>query len=323
MSTKEFNLSGLGSGVLPVYRYDQSTKRWMDTGREQVISPQLNEEEGKNVEALKVVTYNVWFGDYKDVRIEQLLKEVKEERPDFIGFQEVTPYIVTMIRDSDWVQRDYFVTDTIGETVVPYGCLLLSRFKPISFEFHKFPTTQGRKLIMGKFKVNDRIFSVGTVHLESYPHQKAERKAQMEISFAQLGVDSNSSILMGDCNFPDGEENSRVPEEYVDSWRVIHSPPPPDYNAVNPKEDRTEYEINAFGYTFDPKRNQMTEPYPPSRIDRIFLRSRDWRVSGIKMLGTVQIPSQGENHPKNQGKEIPLWPSDHFGLSASLSLKNE
>lgn len=52
----------------------------------------------------------------------------------------------------------------------------------------------------------------------------------------------------------------------------------------------------------------MTEPYPSNRLDRLLLRSEDWQVSDIKMIGTKEIPEE----EKGKG-EPPLWPSDHFG----------
>lgn len=180
------------------------------------------------------------------------MKIIKEEDPDFIGLQEVTPSIVAYFKEHPFIQSHYYMTDDNGKTCVPYGCLLLSKIKPTVFEMHQFPTGQNRSLIMGRFVVNGKRFTVGTVHLESYPHQGPERKAQLEISFEGLEKDSESSILMGDFNFGDGRENERIPSNWKDTWREIYEPVPTLEFIV--EEEPSEHTINGKGFTFDPKR---------------------------------------------------------------------
>ena len=85
---------------------------------------------------------------------------------------------------------------TTGSSVNPYGCLLLSKFPPARGVWHDFPTKQNRNLTSFEFIINDKRFSIGTVHLESYDKDRPVRKKQFEISFEKLEV-ADTSILMG------------------------------------------------------------------------------------------------------------------------------
>ncbi len=175
-----------------------------------------------------------------------LLQIVEQISPDFIGFQECQkPFLdyllqvptFTTNQKLPWVQKSYYISDATGVTINSYGCLLLSKIPPSHLIIQEFPTYMGRKLIAGEFLVNGKQIRVGTVHLESYPKDTEYRKRQLELSTKLLGA-ADMGILMGDCNFPDGEENGFLPSEFYDLWKVQY-----------PKLDTEE----AKGYTFDYK----------------------------------------------------------------------
>ncbi len=75
------------------------------------------------------------------------------------------------------------------------------------------------------------------------------------------------------------------------------------------------------GYTYDGKQNAMLGPYNRlrKRLDRMLLRAPDWRLSSIELVGTQAIPGLAhEKRYKRGARQLPVLPSDHFGLFATL-----
>ncbi|PRP77790.1 Endonuclease/Exonuclease/phosphatase family protein [Planoprotostelium fungivorum] len=244
---------------------------------------------------LKVLTWNIFFGDDKKIRHPKLLDIVHSEDPDIICFQEVTQDFVNLLMSQAWVRDHYFVADLSNAwPACWYGVMVLSKKRPAKVFRQLLPTRQGRSLLAFEFLINGKSFVVSTIHLESMDNDRDIRKAQMGIIFDQIGS-SSSSILCGDCNFGDGPENEEIPHAYVDAWRVLHKTDDPD-----PKL--------ALGHTFDHEKNPLI-PFPITRrLDRVFLRSSEWEVVGMKMLGEESFKVE----------EKKTWPSDHWGLSCII-----
>ena len=135
--------------------------------------------------------------------------------------------------------------------------------------------------------------TVATTHAESFLEDGPTRAQQLEVIFGRL-AGSGDALVLGDFNFGDGEpEEARVPAEYVDLWR-----------ALRPDEP---------GFTWDIERSEMARvgsfPGEPSRrLDRIYLRSQRTRGRSIEIIGDQPV------HPGRRE----LFPSDHFGLAATL-----
>ena len=75
------------------------------------------------------------------------------------------------------------------------------------------------------------------------------------------------------------------------------------------------------GFTYDGKENPMLGPYNRlrNRLDRVLLRTQDWQPSSIEMVGMAAIPGVTyERNYKRGNKILPVLPSDHFGLYATL-----
>lgn len=80
------------------------------------------------------------------------------------------------------------------------------------------------------------------------------------------------------------------------------------------------------GYTYDGPRNPMLGPSNKlrSRLDRVMVRLADWKVASIEMVGTKPILESNQKaavfrkETRKGFVEVPLLPSDHFGLYAKF-----
>jgi hypothetical protein len=72
--------------------------------------------------------------------------------------------------------------------------------------------------------------------------------------------------------------------------------------------------------------NDMLRGYLQKRLDRAFVKLRDFDVRSIEMVGKQPIPGVTyhktvSNRGKSQNIELPVLPSDHFGLLVTLRAK--
>jgi len=80
------------------------------------------------------------------------------------------------------------------------------------------------------------------------------------------------------------------------------------------------------GYTYDAKSNEMLRGYLRKRLDRAFVKLKDFDLKRIEMVGTKPIPGVTyrktvSNRGKSEIVELPVVPSDHFGLLLTLRAK--
>ena len=252
---------------------------------------------------MRVATHNVWFSSYEQMpRWTALLDEIAASDPDVIAFQEVTAPFLDLVCETPWVRRDYLLSDRDGDTFERYGVMLLSRVPLSRLTLHDMPSRMARRLLVAELAPGpddgpdggSGSMAVATIHLESLKPSEPYREAQFKRCVAILD-DFDHAVLMGDMNFcatwP--EENRRIPARYIDLWPRLHPGDP--------------------GYTEDTTINPMLHRYEQApkkvRYDRIFLHSADrsWRPESIARLGTRPI-----------GDDPLIYPSDHFGLAATL-----
>ena len=77
------------------------------------------------------------------------------------------------------------------------------------------------------------------------------------------------------------------------------------------------------GYTYDGRKNFMLGPHNnlQGRLDRVFYKARSLQLTSMKMVGTWAIPGVTYMKQMKKGaKELPVLPSDHYGLLASWSI---
>jgi tyrosyl-DNA phosphodiesterase 2 len=272
---------------LPPWRFDDSKQEWDIAG---VTAPKWREE-------LTFATFNVWFEEHEfTARSDAMFALLRRSGADVIALQEVIPRFLDRLLKLDWVRREFAVSDATGATIPDYGVVLLSRLPVRRFEFHDLPTTMSRKLLLGRLESGPLELSVGTVHLESLKEFGLYREEQLQRIFGILEPCKNT-VLLGDFNFCSmSEENARIDDRYADLWPLAH----PD----------------APGWTVDGEANGMRQALGKSgkqvRFDRILVRSERgvFKLMSINLLGADPISPERPD----------VYPSDHFGLVATLEL---
>lgn len=249
--------------------------------------------------SLTLVTYNVWFGLRAfEERSGALLGILARTGADVIALQEVTTPLLERALREEWVRASYVVSDATRETVRDYGVVILSRLPVSGFVLHDLTSGMGRKLLVARVHVNGRELAVATAHFESLRESEAYREKQFKETFKILKPFENA-ILMGDFNMcSTWKENARLDPAYVDLWPMLHPDDP--------------------GWTQDTERNAMLasrkEKSKCVRFDRILVRAKPGvlKAAEIGLIGTE--PISGKYEHRN------VFPSDHFGLRAVLSI---
>lgn len=247
---------------------------------------------------LTVLTYNIWFSNHcRAERLAGLLRVIESCRPDVIGLQEVTPEQSRGILAADWVRGEYQVSDVHASTLSPHGVLLLSRLPLRRVAFCGLPSRKHRKLLLGTLALSEGDLNIATIHMESSAKSRLLRLAQLKHArSAQARSGTEDAILMGDLNFDPRQqaEQARIDAVYLDLWSELRAAEP--------------------GYSVDTRRNGMRllhkRGHKCARFDRILLRSpaNRWQPQSIQLVGTQPV----------SGTPAPLFPSDHFGLLATL-----
>jgi endonuclease/exonuclease/phosphatase family metal-dependent hydrolase len=243
-----------------------------------------------------VLTWNVWFDELEHAARYRALREAAHAlSPDVMCFQEVTPRFLEPLLDEPWVRAAYHCSDgdSGGDTLSPYGVLLLTKYPIKSLSFDPLPSNMHRSLLTARIQVHEKHITVGTVHLESRRHNTGWRERQLNQCMELLRESGQDSILCGDFNFDPGwPENATIASDFLDVWRLLRSADP--------------------GYTEDTARNAMLLADKGKdkqvRFDRVLLRSprRAWHAVDVQLVGTDALA------PPHHG----LWPSDHFGVLA-------
>lgn len=237
--------------------------------------------------ALRIVTWNVWFGAHRfKERAAALLADLAARRPDVIALQEVTEPLLQLIQREPWVRDEYSLSE---RSVLDYDVAILSRAPLAQMRTLLLPSDMGRRLCIARLACG---LDVATVHLESIPVNGPVRAGQLRIIQPHLAALGEDVVLLGDMNFEPGarHETAALDPSFVDVWPVLH-PDNPGYSADSIR---------------NPMRSHGTHRVIQQRIDRVFLRARRWRPTAIALAGTEPIHSDG------------TFISDHFGLEVEL-----
>jgi len=285
------------------------------------------------------VSYNVWFGEFhSETRFEAISKLLWETQADVICLQEVTEKFIRTLSSQPWVRESYIISH-VGPDIGSYGIWLLSKLPVHSLYKIELPTFMERYCLVAECVINREIIVFATAHLESLDTAQI-RKEQLEIISKHLQHYTNV-IFTGDFNFdadlnysdhlkivkerkerlsqlqsmdklPTPEtpklaernrnnlENNNLREyfsDYIDVWPELHWSTPDDK-----------------GYTFDSEANTMLTDYERMRYDRMMFKSSksNWRAVSIELLGAKRLKTDIVD--PETGKEVVLFPSDHFGL---------
>jgi len=245
--------------------------------------------------SLKLLTYNLLADPADaDIRIDSLLRTIREADADIIALQEAAPWFVERLRREPWA-RDYHFTLSEGESRAAGGLVIVSRLPIIEKTYVPLAGRQRRGFLLARVRDGGRALAVGTVHLESFLEDGPVRARQLETVFALLRRHPDA-ILMGDFNFGDDDvsETSRLEASYADLWL-----------SLRPDER---------GFTWDIDRSGMARrgSFPGEgsrRLDRILLKSALWGPAEVHIIG---------DSPVAEGATV--FPSDHFGLTGRIEV---
>ncbi|KAK0579832.1 hypothetical protein LWI29_032232 [Acer saccharum] len=270
-------------------------------------------DQGTALSTLKILSYNVWFREDVEVhkRMESIGNLIRLHSPDVICFQEVTPNIFDIFKQSNWWEKyTCSISDEMAHTR-RYFCIQLSKLPVRSFVRKPFSNSRmGRELCTTEIEVKgvDDPLIVATSHLESpepgQMHSK-ERIAQAKAAQSLLVKNSPNMIFCGDMNWDD-DLDGRFPlfGGWIDVWEELRR-----------GED---------GWTYDTKSNPMLFGNRPlrKRLDRFVCNLNDFKLDAIEMIGMEAIPGVSYSEKKmRKGKLVrPVLPSDHYGLLLQLCI---
>lgn len=213
-----------------------------------------------------------------------------------------------MVKNEEIMEKYKHISDTNGESVQPYGVILLSKYPMKQLRTIPLESDMGRDFLLGDYEINGKLVGIGSVHLESLS-SKETRKIQLQTIAATLSKGYDHWIVMGDFNF-DNEinfgdaplplENDMLQETMptaIDTWFALN------------KNDK------SSGKTYDSTINKMLQKYERMRYDRVMLNSKDplsqdWIQTNAKLIGTEPIIPGAD-----------IWPSDHFGVYVEFTCK--
>jgi hypothetical protein len=307
-------------------------------------------------DTFQVASYNVWFGPpdpaANQVHYIQRMKAIaqallqRHQNPTTnpllaIGFQELTPslkqslfplfhqdYHVCSQPSLDAHGGSYGVGLALHKTAC--GAILESKFIPFSH------SRQGRGILYAR---TSRGLLFCTTHLESYsgPQSDGSQERQAQLlewqAFCQLQQQTSASnnntplttvVLVGDLNWDDerarggaapnepllslldGHKNNDNDCCWKDAWKEAGSP-------------------KAHQYTYDAKENPMLGGNLRRRFDRCVWQSKSHTVSQLETIGRQALPNNLVWNKRNTfngaSKQVPVAPSDHFGMVVTFSKK--
>ncbi|KAH7430899.1 hypothetical protein KP509_08G019700 [Ceratopteris richardii] len=276
---------------------------------------------GGNSQTIVILTYNVWFREdlEVDARMNAIGAIILDHNPHFICLQEVTPNIYRLFQCSPWWGRYKCSVSPTMAGKRAYFCLLLCREDGTLFHRKAYSNSvMGRELCIAESKVGaGKQLFVATTHLESpcpapptwdqmfSPERVSQAKQAFDILMTYKNV-----VFGGDMNWDDKLDGAPpLPTGWHDVWLMLR-----------PNED---------GLTYDSKQNPLlTGSRLRKRLDRFFCHLQDFSLESIEMVGTQAIPGvmfEKEIKVKRESKKVqlPVLPSDHFGLLLKIAQKEE
>jgi endonuclease/exonuclease/phosphatase family metal-dependent hydrolase len=280
--------------MVRMYAFSKSAGKWLKQSPRRIPQP-------ADLSGLRVVTYNVWFDRFEwERRCSAVLDILRDQAPDVIALQEVTPYFLQRLLAEPWL-RDSYSSSRSKLLDARYDVVMLTRLPVRRFVSHELTTDMGRRLHALEIPTTRGRLVVGGVHLESMRDRTPTRLVQIDECIPILDR-ADFSIWLGDFNSaPSSEEDERIRPAFRDAWDDV----------VSLARGPARVDDGAAGYTRDSTRNAMLAKVKADRhqrIDRILWRGQGFQPTRIELLGTRPLA----------GSEGQVFPSDHFGLVAEL-----
>jgi len=240
---------------------------------------------------MKLLSYNLWFDHYKKIeRLESLLATILEVDPDVVCFQEVTPYILELLKNNLVSYENMYPKELSGN----YGCVTFSKLpftKCFTLDFNGI-TRMGRELLVTFLNEGkDKNICIGNTHFESeFSAENINKLSQFKHSkefLDKIALQMNRVVLCCDSNISCDKEEKEFFKDWKDCWIVKGN--------------------NENKYTYDHETNVNLKKRKikfRSRIDRIMIKGK-LEVKEFKLV-------------KNIKGLIP--PSDHHGVFVYLDV---
>lgn len=304
--------------------YDKHTEEYTSSPSAPQTAKEV--EAGPVKASLKLLTWNVMFDRYSGKptplgmpgidwcspkRYPVIAKIIEEEDADVVGMQEVEPVFWEFLSKRPLIrQRYYFSCGHMSPAIAPWGVLMLihRRRLPVqSINYLNVPAWTNHVSLM---PVVGLKMVHGTVHIAAAhllaPYTKSHENARTSQDTAlrhhmTKTLGGGDVVTMGDFNdWPTNEFIMPHESQYVDCWPVLHPNDP----------GKTMDETNTFC-------KLKVEEMFFGRSDKVFLRSRRLVPVEAHLVGTRSV------NDENNNADAPayLFPSDHYGVSITFSLK--
>ena len=246
-------------------------------------------------DTLTVVTLNLWHDQHDwPKRLERIVRELRELRPDAVCLQEVlqNPNLRNQAETLAESLRCHvhFASVDGPERPKRYGNAVLTPHRVLATGSRNLaPSDDYRVVAHVRFEWRGRQVDAYSTHLHHTPEGGAIRSTQLRHLLAWVDSTHGNGpvVLAGDFNCELGSpELSLVTARYLDAFRAVH-----------PKAGRDE--AATFNKRFGPD---------PGAIDHIFVERRAPRRLE-PLASQVLFRSVGPDS---------VWASDHFGVVARL-----
>ena len=239
---------------------------------------------------LKLVTFNIWHnqGDWA-ARRPLLIDAVRAENPDIVALQEVLEDAAVGLPNqaatlAEALGSDYrmFFSSTDAEGAPRrYGNALITRLPVLAHDWKKLePLDDYRTAVRVRLDVGGRAVDIVDTHLAWQDDAQAVRARQIADLLAWLPEDGTPLIVMGDFNAVQADAGLSVLTG-------------PRFFSALPRD--------SVPTTLNPAKG-----HPNRVIDHIFAEVAAFRPVEAHLIGNT--PVGGE------------YPSDHFGVAATVSL---
>lgn len=238
---------------------------------------------------LRVATYNIWHDRDWDKRRDLAIAALRSADADVIALQEVLQDAATNLPNqaetfAAGLGSDYsvrfFSTSPAGEPR-RYGNAILSRLPVIDAADRKLlPLDDWRTAVRTRVDVGGRAVDIVGTHLANQPEAGAVRAQQLDDLLGWVPNDGTPLVVMGDYN---------APLEDAPIARMLAS----RFETALPRGAAPTTLTTALGHS--------------SRvIDHILYERAAFTASDARLFGDQPVGD--------------VWPSDHFGVAATLTL---
>ena len=238
-------------------------------------------------------------------RLAALGKIVKDKKPEFLALQNVKKDSIENVSKTDWGSRFNVI-----HPIFRYE----NRMKPTVALFSTYPaqdsdtidyheTVSGRVMEKGYYVMHDKnnkpfVICVSTTSLEHGLKVSELREKQLNEACLNLRLVENAFLIGNMCIDSDVDGKLEFQGGWTDAWLSL-----PGNTEMN-------------GYTYHPDKNPLikNDPFGPGRPDRLFFKSRNYRLDWVELVGV-------EPHQLSSGVGVTI--SKHYGILAQFTPLDE